>query len=141
MSETHVISALCAKRLEIAAHVHDTEKKLAKLRASVANLDTAMNLLTPGHPDAVPPRRGYRRTKYFARNELPRLTLDALRKATGPITAGDIALWIVRDKGLPMSAKEAVTEMVLGTLRALVRRGTVTKTGTSRNARWAVTPL
>ena len=140
MSETHVISALRAKRLEIAAHVHDTEKKLAKLRASLANLDAAMNLLTPGHPDAVPPRRGYRRTKYFARNELPRLTLTALRKAAGPITAGEIALAAIRDRGLPSSAKEAVTEMVLGTLRGLVRRGTAVKTGVSRNAQWAIPP-
>jgi hypothetical protein len=138
MSETHVISALRAKRLEIAAHVHDTEKKLAKLRASLANLDAAMTLLTPGHPDAVPPRRGYRRTKYFARNELPRLTLDALRKAAGPITAGEIAAGAIRDKGLPASTKEAVTEMVLGTLRGLVRRGTAVKIGSSRNARWAI---
>jgi hypothetical protein len=140
MSEAHVISALRAKRLEIAAHVHDTEKKLAKLRASLANLDAAMSLLTPGHPDAVPPRRGYRRTKYFARNELPRLTLTALRKATGPITAGEIALDAIRDKALPVSAKEAVTEMVLGTLRGLVRRGTAAKLGSSRNARWAMPP-
>jgi len=138
MSETHVISALRAKRLEIAAHVHDTEKKLVKLRASLANLDAAMNLLTPNHPDAVPPRRGYRRTKYFARNELPRLTLDALRKASGPITAGEIAAGAIRDSGLPASAKEVVTEMVLGTLWGLVRRGTVIKTGSSRNAQWAV---
>lgn len=76
MSETHVISALRAKRLEIAANVHDTEKKLAKLRASLANLDAAMNLLTPDHPDAIPPRRAYRRTKYFARNELARMALE-----------------------------------------------------------------
>src|ERR1019366_9182788 len=141
MSETHVISALRAKRLEIAAHVHDTEKKLAKLRASLAKLDAAMNLLTPGHPDALSPRRGYRRTKFFARNELPRLTLDALRKATGPITASEIAARAVRDKELPASAKEAVTEMVLGTLRGLVRRSTAVKTGSSRNAKWAIPPL
>ena len=140
MSETHVISAPRAKRLEIAAHVHDTEKKLAKLRASLANLDAAMNLLTPGHPDAVPPRRGYRRTKYFAWNELPRLTLGALRNAIQPITAGEIAAIAIRDKELPASAKEAVTEIVLGTLRGLVRRGTAVKTGTSRDARWAITP-
>jgi hypothetical protein len=54
MSDTHVIAALRAKRLEIAAHVHDTEKKLAKLRSSLANLDAAMNLLTPGHPRRNP---------------------------------------------------------------------------------------
>src|SRR5271170_2423894 len=98
---SHVIAALRAKRLDLASHIHDTEKKLAKLRASLANLDAAINLLTPGHPDAIPPRRGYRRTKYFARNELPRLALDALRKATGPVTAGEIAIGSHPRQGLP----------------------------------------
>lgn len=141
MSETHVISALRAKRLEIAAHVHDTEKKLAKLRAALANLDAAMILLTPGHPDAIEPRKRYRRTKYFSRSELPRMVLDALRKAAGPIPAGQIAAEAMRLKELPKSAAETVTESVLGILRGLAKRGTVTKTGVSRDARWTVTPL
>ena len=64
-----------------------------------------MALLTPDHPDAIPPRRGYRRTKYFARNELPRLALDALRKAGGPIAAAEIAAGAIRDKALPASAE------------------------------------
>lgn len=138
MSETHVISALRAKRVEIAAHVHDTEKKLAKLRASLANLDAAMNLLTPGHPDAVAPRRPYKRTKYFSRKELPRLIMDALRKGAGPLTAAHIADETMRANGLPASAKDVVTEMVLSTLRGFVKRGIVTKVGISRDARWAV---
>jgi hypothetical protein len=69
------------------------------------------------------------------------LTLTALRKATYPITAGEIALVAIREKALPSSAKDAVTEMVLGTPRGLVRRETAVKTGTSRNARWAIAPL
>ncbi len=138
MSEPHVISALRAKRLEISAHVHDTEKKLARLRASLANLDAAINLLTPGHPDALPPRRAYRRTRYFARNELSRLMLDVQRKASGPMTAGEIAAALVKAKELPTSATEAVTEMVLTILRGLRKRGTVAKHGEGRGTKWAL---
>jgi len=83
-----VISALRARRLDIAAQLHDTEKKVSKLRAALANLDAAMILLTPDHPDGIPKRRDYRRTKYFDRKELPRLALDALREAKGPVSLG-----------------------------------------------------
>jgi hypothetical protein len=34
-----------AKRDQISTQVHDTEKKLAKLRAALANLDAALNCL------------------------------------------------------------------------------------------------
>jgi hypothetical protein len=78
MSESYVISALRASRLDIAAQLHDTEKKESKLRAVLANLDAVMVLLTPDHPDGIPKRRDYRRAKYFSRRGLARLTLDAL---------------------------------------------------------------
>jgi hypothetical protein len=136
MSGTHVMSELRSKRAEVAELVHDTEKKLAHLRASLANLDAAMNILTPDHPDHIAPRR--RKTRYFAANELPRLTMDALRKATGPLSAGEIAAHAIAAKGLPDAAQEAVRDHVLTILRAMSVRGAVTRTGSTRSARWAV---
>jgi hypothetical protein len=47
-----------------------------------------------------------------------------MRNATGPITAGETALATIRDKCLPSCARETLTEMVHGTRRCLVRRGT-----------------
>jgi hypothetical protein len=135
---SHIIAGLRAKRVEIAALVHDTEKKLAKLRGNLANLDAAINILTPGHPDAPPPRRAYRQTRYFARKELSRLVQDSLRTAGRPVTARDLALAAITAKGLPESAAETVTDMVLTVLRALTKRGDVAKAGTSRDAKWAV---
>lgn len=40
MAETHVVSALRAKRAEISGYIHDLEKKIGRLRAS----STSMNL-------------------------------------------------------------------------------------------------
>jgi hypothetical protein len=50
------------------------------------------------NPDAIPPKRAYRRTRYFAHNELSRLTRDALRTASGPLTSAEIAVAVMQAK-------------------------------------------
>jgi hypothetical protein len=100
MAESHVISALRLKRAEISGYIHDLEKRIARQRGNLANLDATIRLFSPGtNPDAIPAKRPYRRTRYFARNELSRLVMDALRLATGPLAATDIATATMRVKG------------------------------------------
>src|ERR1700736_3470010 len=90
MTDTHVISALRLKRAEISGYIHDLEKRIARQRASLANLDATIKLFSPGtNPDSIPPKRAYRRTRYFAHNELSRLTQDALRTANSRVTIAD----------------------------------------------------
>jgi hypothetical protein len=142
MVEPHVISALRAKRAEISGHIHDLEKRIGRQRANLANLDATIKLFSPGtNPDAIPPKRPYRRTRYFAHNELSRLTQDALRIASGPLTSAQIAADVMQAKGMPSgdaAFKEIVAERVLTVLRRLAMRGTVVKSGTSRDAKWAL---
>ncbi|MGC2222751.1 MAG: hypothetical protein WA624_10480 [Methylocella sp.] len=142
MTEKHVVSALRLKRAEISGHIHDLEKRIARQRANLANLDATIKLFSPGtNPDAIPPKRAYRRTRYFARNELSRLTQDALRTASGPLTSAQIAAAVMQAKGMPAddaAFKEIVAARALTVLRWLVKRGAVTKSGTSRNAQWAL---
>jgi hypothetical protein len=142
MAESHVVSALRLKRAEISGHIHDLEKRIARQRVALANLDATIRLFSPGtNPDAIPAKRPYRRTWYFARNELSRLVMDVLRLATGPLSAADIATAIMRARGAAMddaTFKEIVTDRVLTVLRGLAKRGEVVRTGASRNAQWAV---
>jgi hypothetical protein len=142
MAEPHVISALRLKRAEISGYIHDLEKWIARQRGNLANLDATIRLFSPGtNPDAIPAKRPYRRTRYFARNELSRLVMDALRLATGPLAAVDIATAIMRGKGAAMdddAFKAIVTERARGVLRSLAKRGEVVRTGTSRNAQWSL---
>jgi hypothetical protein len=99
MTESHVVSAVRVKRAEISGHIHDLEKRITRQRANLTNVDATIRLFSPStDPDAIPPKRAYGRTRYFARNELSRLTSEALRLATGPLTAGDIVLGIMRAK-------------------------------------------
>jgi len=76
MAEPHVVTALRAKRAEISGHVHDLERKLARHRANLANIDATIRLFAPElNPDTIPPKRTYRRTRYFAKGELSRRIL------------------------------------------------------------------
>jgi hypothetical protein len=105
-------------------------------------LDATIRLFSPGeNPNAIPPNRTYRRTRYFARNELSRLTQEALRKASGPLTSAEIAAAAIQAKGMPTSDvafKEIVANRALTVLRRLAKRGAIVKSGTSRNAQWAL---
>ena len=144
MIDTHVISALRLKRAEIGGHIHDLEKRIARQRVNLANLDATIKLFSPGvEPDAIPPKRVYRRTRYFAHNELSRLTQDALRTASGALTSAEIAAAVMLARGMPpgdAAFKEIVAGRALTVLRRLAKRGAVVKSGTSRNANWAVAP-
>jgi hypothetical protein len=142
MTEKHVVSALRLKRAEISGHIHDLEKRIARQRANLANLDATIKLFSPGtNPDSIPPKRAYRRTRYFGRNELSRLTQDALRTASGPLTSTEIAATVMEAKGMPpgdATFKRIVATRALTVLRRLAKRGAVEKSGTSRNAQWAL---
>ena len=90
----------------------------------------------PFRPNGV-----YRRTRYFAHNELSRLTQDALRTASGPLTSAEIAAAVMQAKGMPSgdaAFKEIVATRALTVLRRLAKRGTVIKQGTSQDAKLAL---
>ena len=93
MAEPHVVTALRAKRAEIRGHVHDLERKLARHRASLAAIDATIRLYAPElNPESIPPKRTYRRTRYFAKGELSRRVTDMLRQASGkPMTTAAIS--------------------------------------------------
>jgi hypothetical protein len=58
MADTRVVSALRLKRAEISGHIHDLEKRIARQRANLANLDATIKLFSPGaNPDAIPAKR------------------------------------------------------------------------------------
>jgi hypothetical protein len=143
MAETHVISALCAKRAEVSGYIHDLEKKIKRMRANLAHIDATIRVFAPDlNPNSIPPKRRYRRSRYFAKGELFRRCLDTLRAANGsPVTALEIAKAAMADKrmsGDDPAQVAAITEMVLMSLRGLCKRGEVIKTDTSRYAKWAL---
>lgn len=144
MAETHVVSALRAKRAEISAYIHGLEKKVENWRARLAHIDETIRIFSPDtDPEAIPPRRTYRRSGYFKRGELARLCSDEMRKADGkPLTTAAIAGSILDAKGMPRDPDlmASVGDRVQGLLRERMKRGHVIRTGKTRYAQWALTP-
>jgi hypothetical protein len=132
----HVLTILRAKRDSISEQVHDTEKKLARLRTALANMDAAIGILSPDHPDFIAPRKPKKR--YFGHNELARLVRETLRDAAKPLSAGEITAAIMAAKGITEAHYLPVTKMVLARLNRAALDGVVVKSGNTRDARWSV---
>ena len=134
----HAIAVLRKRREEITGQVHDAEKRVTTLRAALANLDAAIAILTPEHPDYVALRRHYARTAHFKRGELSGLVREAVRDAGKPLAAGEIAAGIIAAKHFPDAAHAAITKMIVTRPGVLAKRGEIAKTGKTRDARWAI---
>ena len=142
MAEPHVVAALRAKRAEISGYIHDLEKKVATWRARLAHIDSSIKIFSPEiDPDAIRPRRTYRRSGYFRKGEFAKLCLDQLRKANGkPLTTAEIVTNILGHKGLPNDPAlfASLNERALVYLRQQRKRGSISKAGTSRDAQWTL---
>jgi hypothetical protein len=87
MGKNHVIFALKHKRAELAGLIPEAERRLESLRQARASVDTTLRRSDPqANPEGIKPRRTYKqRQTVFARKELSRLVMGALREADGPI--------------------------------------------------------
>jgi hypothetical protein len=145
MADPHVISALREKRALVAGLVEKLERKLEQHRADLTHIDGVLRLFQPDRdPAEIRPKRVYvRRTRYFARNELSRLCMDALRAADGALlTTDEIAGRIIEAKGFDAAdaaLRKAIGEQSLALLRSFRKRGIVDQIGLGRGVRWKLT--
>src|ERR1700719_1526321 len=129
MADPHVISALREKRALVAGLIEKLERKLEQHRADLTHIDGVLRLFQPDRdPGDIKPKRTYaRRTRYFARNELSRLCMDALRAADGALLATDaIAGRIIEAKDFDaadVALRKAIGEQALAVLRSFRKQG------------------
>ena len=142
MADPHIISALREKRALVAGLIEKLERKLEQHRADLTHIDGVLRLFQPEHdPASIKPKRTYvRRTRYFARNELSRLSMDALRASDGRLMAADeIAGQIIEAKGFDAAdavLRKAIGDQCLALLRSLRKQETVEQVGLGRGVRW-----
>ena len=76
----HANSMLRKRREKIREQTRRAEKRVMTLRCALANLDAAIAILTPEHPDYIAAKRATRRGVYFKRGELSRLVRGSLER-------------------------------------------------------------
>jgi hypothetical protein len=142
MADPHIISALPEKRALIAGLIEKLERKLEQHRADLTHIDGVLRLFQPDRdPGEIKAKRTYvRRTRYFARKELSRLCMDALRAADGALMATDeVAGRIIEAKSFDAAdaaLRKAIGEQALALLRSFRKRGTVEQIGIGRGVSW-----
>jgi hypothetical protein len=134
-----VVLAPIGKRAEIQGYIQDLEMKARRWRSRLAHIDATLTIFSPNtDPDAIQPKRAYRRSKYFRGGEFARLCLDVLRDASGPMTTAEIIAGVLNAKGLPddPALVADLTEKALASLREKQKAGVVIKSGATIGAKW-----
>jgi hypothetical protein len=137
----NVVTALVAKRAELAGVIDQLQRQLDQYRADLTHIDGVLRILAADiDPEAIRPKRQYRRTRYFARNELWRLCLTVMRSAAGEaLTTEEIADRVIAAKGFNGGDKvlrSAVTEQAGSIVRRLNRKGTIENIKVGRASKW-----
>jgi hypothetical protein len=140
-SRDHVVSGLIEKRRELAGIIDELQRQLDQHRADLTHIDGTLRVLaTDLDPEAIRPKRVYRRNRYFARNELSRLCLGVLRTAASELlSTEDIAGQVIATKGFDVGdaiLRAAIREQVGSTVKRLHRDGAIENTGAGRANRW-----
>src|ERR1700739_2414702 len=140
MADLHVISALREKRALVAGLIEKLGRKLEQHRADLTHIDGVLRLFQPDRdPGEIKPKRTYA-ARYFARNELSRLVIDALRAADGALMTTDtIAGRIIEAKSFDAAApalRKVTGAQALALLRSFRKRGMVEQVGLGRGVGW-----
>jgi hypothetical protein len=145
-SNDHAVSRLIAMRAELAGIVAELERELDRRRADLTHIDGTLRLMRANlDPTTILPKRSYKRSQYFTRNELWRLCLNTFRLANGePLTSEEITLRIMTAKGLDArdeSLFSTVRVQVGSVLKRLHRRQVAAPSGKGRGATWQLAAL
>lgn len=136
----HIVAGLIAKRRELAGVIAELERQLARHRADLTHVDGVLRVLASDlDPASIKPKRVYRCTRYFERNELSRLCLAAFRIATDSLSVNDLVGRVMAEKGFDSAdaiLRASIRSQVSAILKRLHRQGTIKTIGTAHAAKW-----
>lgn len=128
---------------ELAGKLQANKAEGKRLVDAMRHVEAVMKLLRPGYdvrPIAV---RRRKLNPWFKRGTIFRLVLDILRKAESPLTAREITLQMLADKGVQNASQRAVRDLICGVIASLRNHKgkTVETVGEGMPVRWRLKPL
>jgi hypothetical protein len=137
----HVVSRLIVKRAELAGIITKLQRQIDQYQADLTHIDGVLRILaTDLDPETIRPKRVYRRTRYFARNELSRICLNVFRLAEGtPLSTDEITAGAMKAKGFdPNDAvlRESIRDQVGSIVKRLRREEMIESIGFGRSTKW-----
>src|SRR5271156_3713710 len=122
MAETHVISALTAKRAELDGELRQAEKRIIQLCADLESLDNTIRVFDPAAvPQNIRPVLKRKPAVHFRHGEFSRVILGILRQSSGPMTPREIATRIVSDHRIDVTTRHAMDRFIAKVRNTLAR--------------------
>jgi hypothetical protein len=142
MSTSHVINALRAKRAEVSGDLLAAQKRLENLRNDLDAIDRTLRVFDPNQsPGSIRPVVKRKGDKMFAYGECARAIMNALRVASEPITAEQIAEQVALDCRLKAESPDVAATLLRRINAAMVKmRARGLAVGQGKPVRWALKP-
>ena len=120
MVDRYAITALKAKRAELAGELDELERERQAIKLKLVHIDQSLKLLGfNGNPAEIPSRRSYHRE--FKRGELQRLAIDIINSSSVPPNNSEIAAEIIRRNGWDVNDGDLLSSMT-GKVKVVRRR-------------------
>jgi hypothetical protein len=142
MPETHVLSALLAKRSELAGLIDHHHLELRNLIIQLDSLDATIRIFKPDidleviKPKPLPPRNA------AFQGEVTRAILDKLRRTQRPMSTRELSLAVMEARGLDnadAALLRTIVKRVNATLRHHKNRGVLTaERGADNHMLWDI---
>jgi hypothetical protein len=144
MRRDPVVSRLIAKRAELTGIIAQRQRQIDQDRADLTHIDGVLRILASDlDPETIRPKRVYRPTRYFARNELSRTCLNVFRFAEGvPLGTEEITIRAMMTKGFdPNDAvlRASIRDQVGSLVKRLRREQIIESVGFVRASKWKLT--
>jgi hypothetical protein len=140
----NVLHALTRKRAQIAGEIEHTQQHLRRLILDLDNVEATIRIFDPTVDIAAIPNKPFPPRHAAFKGEVTRVVLTALRKATEPLTSRDIAMILMRERGLNADDKELsviMVKRVCACLRVHRQKGLIRTAPIAGNLQgWEVAP-
>ena len=142
MAESHIISALTSKRLEIAGILEHHQKEMERLLKEIKALDEAIRIFEPEYKiNAIKTKRYQQKSSFFKHGEATRIILDVLRGAGKPLSTNEITKEIMTLNEIDNKHEKALQASILTKLNNQKKAGVIESIvqNTKGNCIWKLT--
>ncbi len=101
----HVVTALIAKRAELAGQIEHLQGQVRQLTIALDHVEETLRLFAPEIDMAAISPRPVPTMHHAFRGEVSRIVLESLRTAAGPLSTNQITQRVMRDRGLDLNDK------------------------------------
>jgi hypothetical protein len=136
--QSPAVYTLLKLHAELGGRIQANRKEAIQLRRNMKHVEAVLHLLQPDfNARTIAPRRRNQGNPWFKRGTVFRAALEVLREAPAPMTADEIAVALLRSKGVAEPTRDQRRRMFGAVERSLANhRGKTVEGDDGRPRRW-----